>query len=86
MTKQDWRLTNQEQYLRGVALTWCAYEPANPENDHDHCEFCLAKFMVEALPDTQQEGYATDNRYRWICRSCFDDFAIQFAWKVENAA
>jgi len=41
----DWRLMNQERYLKGVTLSWRAYVPANPTNDHDHCEFCQAKFL-----------------------------------------
>ena len=41
----DWRLMNQERYLRGATLVWQRYLPAKPTNDHDHCEFCQTKFM-----------------------------------------
>jgi len=78
----DWRLTNQERYLRGVTLIWQPYAPAQPDNDHDHCEFCYAKFMRGDAPDTLQEGYATVDRHRWVCKPCFDDFASQFEWHV----
>ena len=81
----DWRLTNQERYLKGVTLAWRSYAPANPANDHDHCEFCWAKFSEGETPDTLHEGYATADRYRWICRSCFDDFRDMFEWHVEQA-
>jgi hypothetical protein len=84
---KDWRLTNQERYLKGAVLIWRHYAPANPANDHDHCEFCYAKFMaVGGEPDALSEGYSTPDRYRWICKPCFDDFATQFAWRVEREA
>ena len=54
----------------------------NPEWDHDHCEFCSAKFMVEDLPDALHQGYATKDDYRWICERCFADFRDMFEWKV----
>jgi hypothetical protein len=82
----DWRLTNQERYLRDVTLSWEAYSPASPENDHDHCEFCFSKFMISPTPDTLHEGYATPDKYRWICRTCFDDFLDLFGWQVSPPA
>lgn len=78
----DWRLTNQEKYLKGVTLTWRKYSAANPENDHDHCEFCWAKFMVVRGEDILDEGYSTEDGYRWICKSCVEDFKEQFDWKI----
>jgi SET domain-containing protein len=82
VAKDDWRLTNQERYLKGVALYRRQYEPANEENDHDHCEFCFTKFMRAAAPDALHDGYTTQDRYRWICHSCFDDFRDMFGWTV----
>lgn len=81
----DWRLTNQERFLKGVTLCWQQYVPASPTNDHDHCEFCLAKFMEQDKPETLREGYSTLDRYRWICKPCFEDFADLFQWKVASA-
>ena len=78
----DWRHTNQERYLKGVAFVWQRYSPASSTNDHDHCEFCWAKFMESAEPDTLHEGYATSDKYRWICKTCFDDFADLFGWQI----
>ena len=41
----DWRLfREQDKYLRGVTLIRQSYISNNPFNDHDHCEFCMAKF------------------------------------------
>jgi hypothetical protein len=82
----DWRLTNQERYLKGAELSWRKYHPANSDNDHDHCEFCQAKFMVKDEPDALREGYSTPDGYRWICRACFNDFLDLFAWKIKNEA
>ena len=82
--QSDWRLKGQENYLHGVTLVHCRYHgyPKNPEWDHDHCEFCWAKFMIEDLPDALHQGYATKDDYRWICERCFADFRHMFEWKV----
>jgi hypothetical protein len=81
----DWRLTNQHRHLMHARLVYREYEPA-PGNDHDHCEFCWAKFMHSGDPDILTEGYSTPDRYRWICEQCFNDFAPEFQWEVERAA
>jgi len=80
----DWRLMNQERYLKGVVLVWQQYLPASPKNDHDHCAFCQAKFM-QNYPDTLREGYSTPDREHWICKQCFEDFVDLFIWKVVSA-
>ncbi len=85
-TSNDWRLTNQERYLRGVTLVRQRYAPANPENDHDHCEFCFAKFMVSGEDGSLLEGYSTLDRQRWVCSECFNDFSSRFAWRVDGEA
>ena len=81
----DWRLTNQHRYLMRALLVHRAYEPT-PGNDHDHCEFCSAKFMQAGGSGILTKGYSTPDRYRWICEQCFNDFAPEFEWKVESAA
>ena len=82
--QSDWRLMGQEHFLAGADLVWRRYRryPNNPRWDHDHCEFCGAKFLVGELPDVLHEGYCTLDEYRWICKSCFADFRDQFQWKV----
>ncbi len=82
----DWRLQGQQQYLQGAALVRSPYRryQHNPNWDHDHCEFCGAKFMAEDVPDTLREGYCTEDEYRWICESCFVDFKDRFAWTVKE--
>jgi hypothetical protein len=89
---KDWRLTKQSRYLQGVQVRFKRYQKPRPEWDHDHCSFCWAKFMEtddpNAKPDCLHEGYATVARgqwkddYHWICATCFDDFQMQFEWKV----
>ncbi len=80
----DWRILNQETYLKGVALQWRTYRryPKNPDWDHDHCSFCREKFIVESYPDVLHEGYCTLDEYHWICGKCFDDFREMFQWRV----
>ena len=83
----DWRLHGQEKYLKGASLvrrTYRAYAK-NPKWDHDHCDFCGAKFMVEDHPDVLHEGYATLDDYHWICETCFQDFRERFLWTLAVA-
>ncbi len=91
----DWRLTNQEAYLKGAALARRPYTARGEGWDHDHCEFCWATLMdadaPERDPDALSEGYATTAEhprgadYHWVCPSCFDDFAAMFGWRVVDA-
>ena len=78
---EDWRLCGQEDYLKGVTLQRKRYLRYSSTWDHDHCEFCWAKFAEEDLiPDALHEGYATEDNYHWVCESCFEDFKEQFEW------
>lgn len=81
-TGPDWRLTNQERYLKGVDLFLRRYVPASPHNDHDHCEFCGAKFMTGDVPGALNRGYTTADGHRWICPDCFEDFRELFQWRI----
>ena len=79
----DWRLTGQETYLSGVPLCWRTYEDESENSDHDHCEFCFAKFAeADRIPDALHAGYTTLDSYRWICQQCFGDFRQRFDWTV----
>jgi hypothetical protein len=81
---QDWRLTGQERYLKGVPLSHRAYRPypKNPTWDHDHCEFCAATFSLRPDPTFLKAGYCTLDEYHWICNKCFLDFKGLFKWIV----
>ena len=80
--KNDWRLTNQDEYLLGIKLYKRKFFRFNETWDHDHCSFCWAKFMVEDVPDALHEGYATEDSSHWICVKCFEDFKNMFQWDV----
>ncbi len=75
--KDDWRLTNQINYLKKVKLQHKKYVIGNSNSDHDHCEFCWEKFE-----DGKDEGYCTLDYYHWICEGCFEDFKDMFEWEV----
>ncbi len=86
--KSDWRLTNQEKYLKGVALRMSRFKvrAGRPDWDHEHCEFCWAKIVEEkrkqAGDDLLIEAYATEDGARWVCPQCFSDFRGMFQWTV----
>lgn len=77
----DWRNRGQEDYLMGVKISFKKYTTYSESWDHDHCEFCHAKFSV-LIPGCLIEGYATEDDYRWICPECFGDFKEHFKWEV----
>ncbi len=79
----DWRLTNQEKYLKGVTLYHREYSRYCENWDHDHCEFCLEKFSEQQYPSgSLHEGYTTEDNYRWICEKCFNDFREDCEWEL----
>lgn len=43
--KQDWRITNQMDYLQNAALRYQTFD-ITPESDHEHCSFCCEKFSL----------------------------------------
>jgi hypothetical protein len=80
--ENDWRLQGQERYLKGSTLSWKHYTRFSETWEHDHCEFCWAKFAEADNPNALHEGYATPDNYRWICAPCFEDFADLFNWII----
>lgn len=82
--EEDWRLTGQEDYLNGATFIHRKYRQNkdNPDWDHDHCEFCMAKFCLRGGEGSLQEGYATEDDYYWVCCKCFDDFKDKLGWQV----
>ena len=72
----DWRLTNQLNYLKGATLSRREYSRWSDSWDHDHCAFCGAKFMEKTAPDIQRSGYSTPDEYHWVCDICFEDSRI----------
>jgi hypothetical protein len=85
-TDDDWRLTNQGNYLTGRTLVWRTWTEDRPGWDHDHCAFCWTKFGAIVVDDaTLQEGYVTkDDEYHWVCSRCCADFQDRFGWTVQG--
>lgn len=79
----DWRLQGQGKYLKNVILERKNYLCYRDGWDHDHCEFCGAKFSLD-MPDALHVGYATQDNYHWICDGCFHDFKDLFGWIVQS--
>ena len=77
----DWREQGQEQYLSGLVFYKKKYKKYREGWDHDHCEFCWAKFCEEDISDCLHEGYATKDNYRWICEDCFKEFKENYNLK-----
>lgn len=86
--KDDWRLRGQEDYLQDVPLYFIPFQPISRKWDHEHCEFCWAKFYLHE--ECLQEGYCTKaengSGARWICSECYEDFKEMFGWKLMNSA
>lgn len=77
MKENDWRLTNQMNYLFQKALIKEQYKPFRKGWEHDHCEFCGTRIDA-SLPF----AYATEDNYYWICEKCYCDFKEMFQWKI----
>lgn len=80
----DWRLQGQEKYLKNASLMYSKYKKYSKTWDHDHCEFCGQKFSE--VGSDLHEGYCTEDHYRWICPTCFNDFKARFNWTVNNTS
>ena len=78
----DWRLQGQEKFLKGVKLVRQVYMPDRPGWEHNHCEFCSRNFSL--AEGDLHEGYATIDRYHWICEQCYEDFKDKFNWRLVN--
>ena len=75
----DWRLTNQMNYLYNKTLLHIPYSPYRDGWEHDHCDFCS-----ERIDKNTGKAYCTEDKYHWICQNCFDDFKDMFKWSVSN--
>jgi hypothetical protein len=87
--QSDWRLTNQENYLKGASLSLRKFSirPEQPQWDHEHCEFCWVKIVVKnesADPQLLTEAYATKDGSHWICPKCLEDFRALFGWIIAD--
>ena len=74
INKNDWRLTNQINYLQDAKLMKVQYKS---KAEHDHCVFCWHKINNE-----NDIGFCTLDKYHWICEGCYNDFKEMFNWKL----
>lgn len=74
INKNDWRLTNQDNYLKNVKLIKSKY---TLKVGHEHCAFCWYKFKQDS-----DIGYCTLDKYHWICECCYNDFEEMFNWEL----
>ena len=84
--QDNWRLFGQDQYLHGLELAFRQYSSSKHSHPSDYCEFCSREFAEFSTgPDVLTEGYSSRNGFRWICRTCFDDFKAEFKWRVTKS-
>lgn len=79
--KDDCRRTWLDLIPKGTVFYHVArYVPPRPDWDHEHCELCFEKIGTGGLPG----GYATADRYRWLCPECWRDFREECEWTLEG--
>lgn len=78
---EDWRITNQFEYLYKVKLRHIAYQQSSENWEHEHCCFCFDKFSL-TIHNALKVGYCTLDQYFWICENCFNDFKSEFEWEI----
>lgn len=76
MDGNDWRLTNQEKYLKNLVFTRRKFDGV----DHAHSEFCWEKFGYNK--GNLMEGYCSEDNKYWVCETCFEDFKDSFGFKI----
>lgn len=47
---------------------------------HTHCIFCTEKITTR----DNRICYCIPDYSTWICQKCFDDFKVEFNWKIIN--
>ena len=84
--EDDWGITNQESFLMEKELYHIAFVKYSDQWDHEHCEFCWARFSD--FEGDLHEGYCTESsntkEAHWICPECYDDFKERFKWTVHE--
>src|ERR1700741_152731 len=76
---EQW-LASTAEGLRSNQLSWSRYTQPSPTWDHDHCEFCFRRFAEPGAgyTDSTEFGYATPDRFDWVCKDCFDKYKDRF--------
>lgn len=84
VNQEDWRLRGQEEYLQNATLYFCDFTPFSETWEHEHCEFCWAKFGPES--ENLHNGYRTvptnQKKSVWICPKYYADLKENFNWSI----
>ena len=73
----EWRLTNQKNYLYKKKLVMKSYDQTSETWDHDHCVFCWVR-----IDDKTPAAYTDGEGCHWICEKCYNDFKEMFEWEI----
>ena len=76
MNNNDWRLTNQINYMYKKRLQRMSFKPYKEGWENEHCEFCSERI------DAEKSAYTTDDKYYLICEEFFNDFKDMFEWTL----
>jgi len=76
----DWREQGQEAYLSKLCFVHSKYFIYRKGWDHDHCEYCGAKFCLDV--ECIESGYYAKKGYYWICPQCWNDFSNKHHLKL----
>lgn len=68
--------------MPGSTLSRQPWRPSDPQKDHDHCEFCRAKFAL--YPGCLREGFSTPDRTRRICSECCEEHRDAYQWNIDD--
>ena len=75
----DWRIRDQELYIRKKAFYKHSFLERYVNDDHAHCEFCWAKFDRS---ENSQKGLSTLDDEFWVCEECFADFQEKYEMQI----
>ena len=76
--QKDLREQGQEKYLSGLVFEKKRYQKYSETWEHDHCEFCNAKFSEDPSLECFHEGFSAKENYYWGCENCFDFFKEKY--------
>lgn len=80
IAKNDWRITNQEDYLKDKMMKKIKYKDVASDTSHDHCAFCWDK--ISAAKNDLHDAYCTLDEKHFVCEACFNDFKKSFNFKL----
>jgi hypothetical protein len=82
LTRKHYRARSETDEHEHCAFCWAKF--MDPDGSEAHRRF------VAGHPDVLTEGYTTTRTHRdgdeshWVCPTCFDDFAEEFDWRLQE--